>query len=413
MMNSSSQPDASRGRTSTRRKLQASALPDIRQRLAAGEDLNAIARDYPVGPDAIRAILYGRNWNQGAAEEISRVRAERISARRAQRTEHGLQANHTTRSGGHQPRNEVKRTKGQHIAQEQAERNSLKSAFGHWLEQTRFEQKMNLAALASQTGISLATISRLERGEAQVTLMTVLCLCDGLQVSLSTFGKECLGTIPPVLDATGNREQQQVLTVHDLYVYLDYCRRDWRAGLKLLVDLLNRSMSSSTSVIKKTDRAVEEMETILTKASPLSSVLLDFPDLEASVLWDIARKGGVVTCSEVGAYLKHLRLAGDLTLQDLQQVVKIPFTVLGRLEQGVIERVKLATAIALDRYWRQEGRVLALFWSATRYMQAATMWSEEERNLVTGLLVAFRRLQQQGAHYEVWLVELREAITGT
>jgi hypothetical protein len=65
-------------------------------------------------------------------------------------------------------------------------------------------------------------------------------------------------------------------------------------------------------------------------------------------------------------YLRHLRRTSGLTLQQLQHEVGIPFTVLGRLEQGLIGQIKLATAIALDRQWRQEGRVLALFWSVAR-----------------------------------------------
>jgi Helix-turn-helix domain len=83
-----------------------------------------------------------------------------------------------------------------------------------------------------------------------------------------------------------------------------------------------------------------------------------------------------VTSSDVGAYLRHLRRTGGLTLQELQHAVGIPFTVLGRLEQGLIGKVKLATVIALDRQWRQEGRVLALFWSPVRQARVTEAGTE-------------------------------------
>jgi transcriptional regulator with XRE-family HTH domain len=404
-------------------KLQPSALPNIRQRLAAGESYSSIAYDHQVSSSAIIAILYGRNWNQGATEEISRVQAERRNARRALRVERGHDVHRAGGPGGRLLWNEVSGAEGDgnlHSVLGQDARDILNSTFGRWLEQIRFERKMDLAALAEQTGVSIGTISRLERGNAQVTLMTALRLCDGLQVSLAALGKVFLDTISPELAAVGNREGQHMLTIRDLHAYLDYCRRNWHDGCLLLVDMLNRSASRHPAVFKKARQDVQDVvalpfaphdvEKLLTDASSAPSALLHPPLLEASTLWDLAREGGVVTFADVGAYLQHLRRTGRLTLQKLHQAIGIPFTVLGRLEQGVIEQVKLATAITLDRQWRQEGRVLALFWSATRYTQAISTRTERERNLLACFVMACRWLQQDPHHNGAWLVDLRETI---
>jgi transcriptional regulator with XRE-family HTH domain len=412
---SSRQLPAPRNRRPSWTKLQAAALPGILQRLAVGEALGTIASDHGVSMYAIRAVLYGRNWNPGE-EELKRIRAERRNALRAQRTAPGQKAHRTVRRGGHLPQDEVGGKKGKGNQDSVQGHDDLNSTFGRWLEQTRFEREMDLAAFAGQTGVSTATISRLERGEAQVTLMTALHLCDGLQVPLAALGKICLERIAPELEDIGNREIRHILTLHDLLAYRDYCRRDWRSGSLLLVDVLHRSASTDPTVTDRTGQAVQVMplhfgpgdvEKLLAQVSSAPSAVLDLPHLVPTALWNLAAAGGVVTFPDVGAYLKHLRLMDDLTLQSLQQAVAIPFTVLGRLEQGVIERVKLATVIALDRQWRQEGRVLALFWSATHYAHVISASTEGERKLLACFVRACRRVQQDS------LVDLLETLRGT
>lgn len=420
MTNSSSQLTAARNRSPSRSKLHAAALPDILQRLAAGEALITIASDHRVSIYAIRAILYGRNWNPGV-EELKRIRAERRNARRAQRTEQEPKSHHRVRRGWPLPQNEAGGEKGKGNQGSVQVYDDLNSTFGRWLEQIRFERGMDLAAFAGQTGVSMGTISRLERGEAQVTLITTLHLCDGLQVPLAALGKICLERITPELEDTGNKESRNILTLRDLLAYRDYCRRDWHSGSLLLIDMLHRSASTDPTVINRTGQTVQAMplhfgpgdvEKLLAQASSALSAVLDLPHLAPAALWNLAIAGGVVTFPDVGAYLKYLRLTGGLTLQSLQQAVAIPFTVLGRLEQGVIERVKLATAIALDRQWRQEGRVLALFWSATHYTHVVSASTERERNLLVCFVRACRRLQQD-PDAEAWLTHLRETINGT
>ncbi len=71
---------------------------------------------------------------------------------------------------------------------------------------------------------------------------------------------------------------------------------------------------------------------------------------------------------DIGVYVKQARHGRRVTLSGLEESGKLSASVLSRLETGVLERIKLMDVLALDEQLDQEGKIVALYWSACTLM---------------------------------------------
>jgi transcriptional regulator with XRE-family HTH domain len=83
-------------------------------------------------------------------------------------------------------------------------------AFGERLRQVRTERQKTLKQVSDETGISIATISRIERGEAnEVESKTLATLANWMNVSLDLFS-----TSPKISDKKPRRSTPDVVEIH-------------------------------------------------------------------------------------------------------------------------------------------------------------------------------------------------------
>src|SRR5260370_41870384 len=75
-------------------------------------------------------------------------------------------------------------------------------------------------------------------------------------------------------------------------------------------------------------------------------------------------KGGILILPDVGAYVRGLRREEKVTLEILEGSSRISTSVLSRLEEGSLERIKLVDILALDISLNQTGRRIDMFCQA-------------------------------------------------
>jgi len=95
--------------------------------------------------------------------------------------------------------------------------------------------------------------------------------------------------------------------------------------------------------------------------------------------------------------VKKLRRERQVTLEQLEQSIKLSPSILSRLETGYTEQIKLVDVLMLDRHLAQNGTLLSMYWEAySCYLQIVRRqpaFAERNLKLATLFVVACRWLQ--------------------
>lgn len=247
--------------------------------------------------------------------------------------------------------------------------------FGKWVQERRVERGIDVRTFAARTGVDVGTISRIENERTQVTLKTAVQICEGIGVPLSDLLKALLGKFFPSLEQQSPSETKVMPTIRDAEAFLAYAHQDQRACYSWLAHLLNGiAASGGLSTENKRKRGLrifvpEDIQKLLLNHS-LYRFELQYPDnLGAEQIWNIYKEGGLLTYTDVGSAIKHVRRKKHVTLARLEDSVKISASVLSNLESGSIERIRLIDVLTLDQQLAQEGKIIAMYWSACRSHQ--------------------------------------------
>ena len=310
--------------------------------------------------------------------------------------------------------------------------------FGQWVQHMRLERKMDMRAFSELVGIDISTISRIENGRTQVTLTKAVRMCEGLGVSLPMLLEILHGERMTDLPSSGTVEQDIMPRRNDIYLFLSYLHADWQMGYKLLADLLNTLASLHASSKRASSGRVrrffvpEDVEKLLFDL-PLYRFELHYPpDIEANDIWEVYQREGFLTLMDAGVYLKKVRQKMHVPLVHLQHAVKVSDSVLSRLEEGSLERVKLMDILTLDEQLEQHGKVIALYWKVcqdaemvnrifarSRHIQETlattdpTASIEEQVHLISIFTTLCRWFQQSYPHEQTWMSELRKKLRQT
>jgi len=262
---------------------------------------------------------------------------------------------------------------------------------GQWLQQERVKQGIDLRTLSEQTGIDIGTISRVENMKTQVTLATAVRLCEGLGVTpLSLL--EALERKPGVdlvsFDGSGC---EAIPSLDDVQMFLRYIGDNWQAGCLLLADMLNMIASIHIHAGFTEPREVphlfvpEDVDKLLIDLPLYRFEVVYPPHLGVEEIWKIYRCRKWLTVTDVGMYIRKLRNEKRVPLMRLQHAVKISDSVLARLEEGVLEHIKMNDALMLDEYLEQHGKVLAMYWKAYQLDREMTEFLTERGHQQTTL----------------------------
>ncbi len=285
--------------------------------------------------------------------------------------------------------------------------------FGEWIRLLRKERKLDIQSLAERSGVEASTISRAENARTQVTLLTAIRLCEGLEITSAdilktVYGEHSSKSVQAPLSVT-----PAVPKMSDVENFLSYYHGNEGEGKLWLADLLNRAvtMSRSTSQVQENGplRLIvpEDIQKLLLE-SPVYRFEVQYPPaMSSDDIFTIYRCGGMLTLTDLGEYMKKLRRERQVTLEQMEQSVKLSPSILSRLETGYTEQIKLVDVLMLDRHLGQGGTLLSMYWEAySCYMDIVRRqpaFAERNLKLATLFIVACRWLQLMNPQDACWI----------
>lgn len=241
---------------------------------------------------------------------------------------------------------------------------------GQWLRQERVKQGIDLRTLSVLTGIDSGTISRVENMKTQATLATAVRLCEGLGVAPFSLLEGLERKPGDDLDSFDMSRCEAIPSLGDVQTFLRYMGDNWQAGCLLLANMLNMIASIQIRSEFTDHREVpqlfvpEDVDKFLIDLPLYRFEVVYPPHLGVVDIWNIYRCRKWLTVIDVGTYIRKLRNEKRVPLMRFQHAVKISDSVLARLEEGILERIKLNDILMLDDYLEQNGKVLAMYWKA-------------------------------------------------
>jgi transcriptional regulator with XRE-family HTH domain len=285
--------------------------------------------------------------------------------------------------------------------------------FGGWIKSHRKEQKLDIQVLAKRSGVEASTISRAENARTQVTLLTAIRLCEGLGVTLDDLLYTVYGQHTTKGDHVESPVATNVPTIKDVEQFLSYFHRNEEEAKVWLSNLLNKIFSMSRNVPKSVEGSPlrlfvpEDVQKLLVD-SPMYRFEVQYPPaLASNDILSIYRQGGMLTLIDVGEYIKRLRRERQVTLEQMEQRVKLSPSILSRLESGFTEQIKLADVLILDEQLGQEGTLLSMYWEAyrsyERIIRCHGASSEQDLKLTMLYTTACRWLQAINPSDASWM----------
>lgn len=300
--------------------------------------------------------------------------------------------------------------------------------FSQVVIRVRKESGFDLRTFAAQTGVDATTISRIENAKAQVTLSTAVQICEKIGISPTELYYALLGNHVLHLEQCEPSLDKVIPTESDAKTLIIHFRQNRYHCALYLTGILNRIVSFS----KRSNQLNENGDDLQFVPESFTQLLLDVPfyrfelqypaDLKAETIWDVYRNGGLLTLMDIGAYIKNVRRQRQVTLVRLEDSAKISTSVLSHLEGGSIERIRLADVLAIDSHLEQEGKLLAMYWSVSKFNNglrqmllarttgvrgSGTDRIENELKVITLFTIMCRWLQVLSLQETSWIREIR------
>lgn len=281
--------------------------------------------------------------------------------------------------------------------------------FGDFIRSLRKGQNLDIQTLSQSSGVEASTISRVENARTQVTLLTAIRLCESLGASVAD--------VRGVLIPDRPSESVEVLavtppTLIDVEQFLDSFHSNREESIAGLADLLNRVAfmgngdAGSDGGVFSQLFVPEDIHKLLLD-SPFYRFEIQYPPIStASDLRTIYQHGGFLTPADIGAYIRRVRREKQVTLSQLEQVAKFSQGVLARLESPVVEHLKLADILVLDKELEQAGLLLSMYWDAYSFfkhlLRRDAASAESDMKLISIYVIACRWLQFMNPQDRSW-----------
>lgn len=245
--------------------------------------------------------------------------------------------------------------------------------FGDWLRSRRQYRKLDVRTLAERSQVDPSTISRIENLHTQSTLYTAYRLCKGLQVASSELYYGLSDTSMVVREQIPD-DKKNAISLADMELLLDTLTFNYKDIYYYFAEVLNQiSIMMSRSIVKHPDIypqfTPENMEALLSGAySSAFHFDLDYPHaIDSDIIRYNYEHGGVLLLDDIGAYARNIRRSQKETLKTIENSTEISMSVLSRLEDGALERIKLSDIFTLDTALKQTGLLLDMCWDACSF----------------------------------------------
>ncbi len=285
-------------------------------------------------------------------------------------------------------------------------------SFGNFIRSVRKERQLDILELAKRSAVEASTISRVENARTQVTLLTAIRLCEGLEVTIEDVLTALLGKQFPRKQQSQAMEALAVPTIRDAEQFLTYFHSNKEEGMDWLADLLNKVVSMNIHIQGGTgDHAVhffvpEDIQKLLFDSQVYRFEIQYPPAVSASDILAIHQQAGMLTLTDISEFVRKVRREKQMTIARLEQVIKLSQGTLARLESIVVEHIKLADVLVLDKQLEQEGALLSMYWEAYRfYERSVRRWgtmADQDMKLVSIFITICRWLQFMNPQNSSW-----------
>lgn len=241
----------------------------------------------------------------------------------------------------------------------------------NWLRDQRIQSQLDVRELSAKSFVTTAQISRIENNLSGITINTLVGLGYGLDFGLDEVLSE-LKIYPhfPRLknDLVGEESDLPIPRIDDAYAVWLFFRDQAQRAKGLMYDGYHQVQShlgnkDDDTMQKSLDAVWEALQAHSNKFFPLP-----YPaGMTEDHSLDIYSRGGAITNRDLGVRLKATRVEKSLSLRELADKTKISYSVLSRLEHGIIERVYFEYILKLDQALTMDGELIALAWEAGEY----------------------------------------------
>lgn len=304
-----------------------------------------------------------------------------------------------------------------------------------WLAEKRKNKSLTLTELAQTTGLTHATLSRIETQSLQLTLFSAVRIMYALDLSwtelfIRGFIKQDL-PIPEIY-----RVQNQPGPDFPCLLFSDLDALDTsgliRRGLapavvRHLLSLFIKKYDPNLSD-EKTGLLAGNFYSLLNSPESKNGITQEsFPDLDfrypqdfpSESLRNIYLSGGVLTLLDLGRYVRYLRETKKMSLRQVAALLELTHPALSNFEINPGDRVRLNDIIHLDNALGLKGELVVFAWrTAELYLGVHRIkteteskiypWSDSEIRLIEKLITTSRLFQRYFPDDREWLDWYRE-----
>jgi transcriptional regulator with XRE-family HTH domain len=227
---------------------------------------------------------------------------------------------------------------------------------------------LDIQTLSNKSKVPKSVISKIENSNSSITIPTFVALCYGLNKTPLQFFEET--NLLPSIRFT-QFDKFDLLPKHDdenLYLadvegFLRGISLSELSVEEIFINLLIPAICSREDCSKEVARL--QAENLIRDAIQMDfgeSISLSYPkDIRIEDLLVSFDNESIMIFQDAGAYLRSMRNMKNLNLLQLQEIVGVSKSSLGRLELGMVERAKVAELIELDRALSTEGLLTAIY----------------------------------------------------
>ena len=311
--------------------------------------------------------------------------------------------------------------------------------YANWLRNKRLETNLQQETLASQAGVTAATISRIENNGNDVTFITAYKICQALSVSLSSLISEMnvsydiklsddnfsiYGNTNNASELTSTHElRSNSIRYDDLGKFQNVFLNNAKPIFEFICIWLNRISYLISYQYKNENEDVfkftPELTSQLFNKNSLVMLKINYPQkIQVELLPMTNKSNGVLTQIDVGEYINLKR---KITQQSLRLFSNgdesISKSSLSRIESGIVERIRLIDIFELDNRFNENGKLIDMFWNVARF----TTQCELKQSLLTKndnsydlkkysilFIIIGRWMQVLSNNNSTWINELRK-----
>lgn len=241
------------------------------------------------------------------------------------------------------------------------------------LKARRLYLRKKTEEVSKSSGVSMSVISRLENDLSQPTVTSMVKLAYGLsltsyEVSMALGVKDYFGRA--VIEPKTIRENDMPLFLGDVEGFLFKFKYDIAETKKFLFEAYDEVICKTNPTLPKDAARTLARDSIKNATFPTSKLYTPLPyphSIKMNYLETALIKGGILIFSDVGYYIRELRVKRNWSILDLSARAKISNYTISRLERGLIDRLFLNEIIRIDDALNTDGLIFNMYWAAGEF----------------------------------------------